>query len=462
MKKLRYSEGVMCWGGWPKRIAVCIAFSWLAGIVEGQIRRGPGPRPESNRHFRMAMTAIQAAPGATLPYTNSSAQYTMRDLAPNVDMISLLGEYIGIPFAQFSQSSTPDPADPWTVTASAMALEATTSGKPIMLQLALSRESVVGEALNRNGTLQVLQSWLPPCVDFSLPAMAYLGDAYVNYVTWMSRQFKPAWLVVTVEINAYYDQCGGNTAGWQALAAIERRAYEAARAQLPDAVIFPSFALEPLYNNTLNGWNQDEYQALAGLEKDRFGISTYPEGLTNAAGAFIAPSDLPSDYLTRVRNLNPEEAALVISETGWNSDSIAANYQSSTTQQPSCVNPFLPSSEENTSAYLQFVLDSAERGSFDLVTWWSSRDLIQYTEMGVCLPAAAPPAYIACAGDVWCVQLNEAENNVDGTWGPGWNEFQYKAFGTMGLQRYDGSQKSTLLTQWQKTLALPSPPHRAI
>ena len=69
----------------------------------------------------------------------------MRDLAPNVDMISLLGEYIGIPFAQFSQSSTPDPADPWTVTASAMALEATTSGKPIMLQLALSRESVVGE-----------------------------------------------------------------------------------------------------------------------------------------------------------------------------------------------------------------------------------------------------------------------------------------------------------------------------
>lgn len=400
----------------------------------------------------MAMSPIQATPGAVVPYANSSPSYPLKQMAGTVDMISLLGEYLGIPFPEFTASSTIDSTHPWTVAMSALAQEATGSGVPILLQLALSRQNVVGLASNQNGVLHVQQSWTPGCADFSDPKLASLGTAYVNYVTWMARHFKPAYLVVAVEINLYYDQCGGDTPGWRALVSIERLAYEAARKELPNAVIFPSVALEPLYNGTLNGWNQAEYNALAGLERDRFGISTYSFGTPTSTG-FAAPADLPPDYLTRVKDLNRGEVPIAITETGWISDSISVNYQNS------CVNPFLPSSTAATAAYLDFVLESARRGAFDLVTWWSSRDLIPSSVMTQCMATAAPPSYSACAGDVWCTEVNKARNNDGGIWGPGWDEFTYKAFGTMGLLTFTGAPKGNLPAVWKSELAIPHTKH---
>jgi len=396
----------------------------------------------------MSSTSVQAYPGQAPLYQNDSQSFTLNTLSADVDVIALFPEYLGIPFTEFAQSAGPAVDDPWTMQMTALANSAKSTGKPLMLELVLTRDFPVANAVNSNGSLELQPDWAPTCMDLTNAQYATVGLAYVNYATWIANAFSPKYLVIMIENNLYYVHCGGNTASWQALVNIERTAYDAVKAQFPGMIVFPSFKLEDLYDQSLAGFDQAEYGALANLKRDRLGIATYPFGIQLSYG-FANPYELPSDYLTRVRDLNPSEPPIVITETGWNSASLAISYNSA------CYPNLIYSDPSFENAYSQFLIYSGYVGGFDAIAWWSDRDLIDSSVMNVCPSQATPPAFPECNGDTWCVAINNARTAPSPGWSPAFAELAFKAFGSMGLRNYDGTPKSGEWSLWNQFLALP-------
>jgi hypothetical protein len=329
-----------------------------------------------------------------------------------------------------------------------LANEAKGAGKPLMVEIVLTRDFPVANAVNSNGSLELQSGWAPTCMDFTSSLYSTVGPAYIRYATWIANTFSPKYLVIMVENNLYYVHCGGNTASWQTLVNIERSAYDAVKVQFPSMIVFPSFKLEDLYDQSLTGFDQTEYAALANLKRDRLGIATYPFGIQLSSG-FANPYELPSDYLTRVRDLHPLEPPIVITETGWNSASIAISYNSA------CYNNLIYSDPSFEIAYSQFLIYSGYKGGFDLISWWSDRDLIDSSVMNNCYPQATPPAFPECNGDIWCDAVNSARTAPSAGWSPAFAELAFKAFGAMGLRNYDGTQKTGEEVLWNQYLALP-------
>jgi hypothetical protein len=328
----------------------------------------------------------------------------------------------------------------------ALASAAKATGKPVMLQTVLTRDIFVAKAINEGGKLVIQQGWIKGCADLTSSQYSGLGDAYVNYATWMARTFSPKYMVIMVEMNLYYVHCGGNTASWQALTALENRVYAAVKTVNSAIITFPSFKLEDLYDQSLNGFNQPQYAALASLKRDRLGLATYPYAIPSGSG-FVNPYQLPIDYLARVRNLNPSEPRIVITETGWNSAGLSVLYQGN------CFVNFVYSDASWQAAYLQLLLYSAYVDNFDHISWWSDRDLIPANVMTGCFPLSSPP-YQECNGNAWCQVIN-VWRGTDNGWTPGFAEVAFKAFGTLGLRQYDGTSKPAALALWQRFLALP-------
>lgn len=403
---------------------------------------------QTSRPFEMSSTAIQAYPNEAPLYENGSSAFTLNTLSPDVDVVTLFPEYLGIPFAEFALSSTPPANEPWTIQVTSLANAAKLAGKPLMVEIVLTRDIPVANATNTNGMIELQSNWAPTCMDFTSSLYSTVGASYINYATWIAKTFSPKYLVLMVENNLYYVHCGGATASWQALVNIERSAYDAVKSQFPTMIVFPSFKLEDLYDQSLNGFDQPEYAALANLKRDRLGIATYPFGIQLSSG-FANPYELPSDYLTRVRDLHPLEPPIVITETGWNSASIAVSYNSA------CYTNLIYSDPSFETAYSQFLIYSGYTGGFDLITWWSDRDLIDSSIMNSCYPQATPPAFPECNGEIWCNAINNARTSPSPGWSPAFAELAFKAFGAMGLRNYDGTQKPGEWTFWHQFLALP-------
>jgi hypothetical protein len=188
------------------------------------------------------------------------------------------------------------------------------------------------------------------------------------------------------------------------------------------------------------------WAAMAGLSRDRLGISSFPWYPGN-------PYALPLDYFTRINDRYPSEPRVVITETAWNSETIS--YLSQLTK--TCTD-FLYSEPSFQSAYLNFLIYSAYAGNFDMITWWSDRDMIEGTLMSTCQPAAPPPDFTECNGDFWCIGINYSRANPV-PWPLPNGELIYKAFGSLGLRYYDGTPKPELFDTWEHFLTLPvSPP----
>ncbi|HYR44207.1 MAG TPA: hypothetical protein VER98_14355, partial [Terriglobia bacterium] len=253
---------------------------------------------QTSRPFRMSATAVQAYPGEPSLYQNYSATFPFSGLSRDVDVITLFPEFLGIPFDVFAQSATPPETDAWTIQMNALANAANSMGKPLMVEIVLTRQFPVTRAVSAGDTLLLQTDWAPTCFDLTRPEYSTIGTAYVNYAKWIARTFAPLYLVIMVENNLYYVNCGGDTPSWQALVGIERQAYDAVKAQFPSMIVFPSFKLEDVYDQSLTGFNETEYSAFANLKRDRLGISTYPFGIRLSSG-FANPYQLPLDYLSR-------------------------------------------------------------------------------------------------------------------------------------------------------------------
>ncbi len=403
---------------------------------------------QTSRPFAMASTAIQAVPGDGALYKNHSAAFSFQTLAQDADIVSVFPEYLGVPFDLFAVAANPPAGHPWTVQMTALARAAKAAGKPIMLQTVLARDVVVAKASANGTALQIEAGWAPRCADFAAAQYAHVTPAYLNYVSWMAKTFAPRYFVIMIEANLYYVHCGGNTPSWRKLVAIERSAYDTVKFQNPSMIVFPSFKLEDLYGQTLMGYDQAQFTAMASLKRDRLGLATYPYGMQLSPSNFANPYQLPPDYLTRLRDKNPTQPKIVITETGWNSEPISIFADA-------CYHNFLYSAASYASAYLSFLLQSAHIGQFDAVTWWSGRDLIPANVMTTCYPLGTPPSYPACNGEKWCKAVNLAKAAPTGGATAAFAELAFKAFGTMGLRRYDGTPKAGLHNTWRRFLALP-------
>jgi hypothetical protein len=298
-----------------------------------------------------------------------------------------------------------------------------------------------------------MEEWPPAfrCYDFSeadTPGSdaAAKRTAYLRYVRWMVERFAPHYINVAVEINLFAKDCH-NAKAWQALAALERDAYDMAKSIRPGAVVFPSIQIDHLYDEHLDGFNLAKYQQLAGLKRDRFAISTYPYFLRKPGDQPVSPADLPGDYFTRAADYGGEQ--VLIAETGWNSHPIFVRHPPPLDQCAPLDHAF---SEAQQAQYLDLVLRAAQAHQMELVTWWSDRDLIPPEVMSTCYPVAPFP-FAECGQDHWCQVVNFFRI-AGGTHPPILVDILFKVFGRMGLRDYDGTPKPLIWERWQQARRL--------
>jgi hypothetical protein len=437
-----------------RKRAIAVASSALA-LVAVTARAQVPPRrlsPPPNLHvvdttprpFLLSAGAIQNWPGEE-PFSQLThpPDYTFADLAKDVDVPALFVEHYGLPWDEFADDADPPATHNWTRTMTRLAQAARATGKPLSLQMVLSRDKAAGKAVSRaDGRIEVISDWSGACYAFKDHPDA--ARAYVNYVAWMVRTFQPKYVNVAVEIDKAYRACGAGPV-WDGIVNVERRAYDAAKAAKADVVAYVSVNAEDLYSESLTGFDQALYGALSNLKRDRFGLSTYPSGTKRANGVRATPVDLPDDYFTRARRINPKEAPIVIAETGWNSRDLKLG-------PPAACVTVAASSETMQDAYLQALLRAADAQDIELVTWWSQRDILPTQVMDTCYPEAPPPGFDGCGGDLWCLGINIYRRIAPSN--PSFGDVVFKGFGSMGL--YDRGGKARAARQrWRAALERP-------
>lgn len=97
------------------------------------------------------------------------------------------------------------------------------------------------------------------------------------------------------------------------------------------------------------------------------------------------------------------------------------------------------SSEADATDYLKIVMETARKYDMPLVNWYSYRDMIPVEFMTACPCKLQGEAY------EFCDYVRQWDWYP---WGKFMEELNLKRYGTMGLRRYDGSNKTLLMDQW--------------
>jgi hypothetical protein len=394
------------------------------------------------RSFKLASGGVQLL--VTGPATGF--QITAADLATDVDVIEVHQEYYGVPWDSFA-AGTPPPSV-WASQMQSIATTAQMTNRPIFLSISMlngERDSLAAKTVIDNGQVQTTDHWAAHCYDFSTAAdAASVKAAYLAYVDYMIDLFKPAYLNVAVEVNLFFENCPSVAAG---VIDVANAAYDEAKTKKSDVVAFPSIQIDHLYGYTSACAGGDagtadretcfeaNYSVISPLKRDRFAMSSYPP-----LNSFKSPSDVPADWFSRGPSENNETP--LIAETGWNSSSLVANLDGN------CLTVFT-NTDADEEAYLDFVLNSAESQKIDVVNWWSDRDLVVSSYMTDC-PCTFDPT--------WCAVLDEfrgGDAGADAGTTAFLGEVLSKAFGTMGLRNYDGTEKPTVYGRWQAALVRP-------
>jgi len=393
---------------------------------DGAVSSDAGARPQ------LAVTGAQLlVSGPAL-----GLQLTPADVVEDADVVAIHQEFYGIPWAAFEARSAPPPE--WVQRMDQLAALGRDQHKPVFLSISPlngTRERLAATTRIENGSVETDDATSAPCYDFRTAADgAAKRAAYLGYVDYMVEKFDPAYLTVAIEVNLFFEKCPSATAG---VIDVINAAYAAVKAKRASRVVFPSFQIDHLY-----GYSEDscpdpsnraacfdaQYAVLEGIERDRFAISSYP-----FLNGVSSPDDLPADWFVRAAQRRDER--VVIAETGWLSTPLVA--KSST---GSCA-PVFAYGTAHSAGYLRRVLSDASTLGIELVTWWSDRDLVVTEFMDNC------PCNIGAA---WCGVLDvfrgpPPTGPVDTQF---FGEVLLKAFGSMGLRRYDGTPKPELMTLW--------------
>lgn len=354
----------------------------------------------SARAQQWSATTVQAVPGHE-PF------YAMTSVDVPTPRLTVWAEHYGVPWDAFAAASSPPSFWGWTQTMQAIASGARATGKPLDLQLLLTRDKPADHAV-ATGVVA-----MPACMDLG----AY-RVAYGRYVAWMVQLFRPSTVNVAVEISRYATVCGTG-AGWASAVAVANEGYTRAKKARPAAVTYVSIQAEDLYAHALTGFDESLYSALAGLQRDRFGLSMYPQVLVDDD-----PARLPDDYLSRARDRHPTEKPVVVAETGWLSAPLVLG-------TPDACWTALTGSVATQAQYRAWLSARAAADGVSVVTWWSARDLIPTAVMTACVPSTCHP------NDSWCAAINAFRV----AFGLPAGDLIFKAFGAMGISGYAGDAK---------------------
>jgi hypothetical protein len=381
---------------------------------------------------------LLATSGAQLRVTGErlGLQLTAANLVDDADVFAVHQEFYGIPWSAFEASTAP-PAE-WDALMHELAAQAMAAHKPVFLSISMlngARQRLAATTRIDAGQVKTSDDTTAPCYDFATASdAASKRKAYLRYVEAMVELFQPAFVNLAIEVNLFFEKCPAAAPG---LVEVINAAYDAAKAKRSQAVVFPSFQIDHLYGYSKDSCPDasqrakcfdDHYAQLAGIKRDRFAMSSYP-----FLDQISTPSALPADWFERGAKRGKEQP--LIAETGWLATPLAAKLDAGT-----CTRVF-EYDDAASEAYLRRVLGDAARLEMDLVTWWSDRDLVPIELMTNC----------PCDFDAtWCSVLEVLRGPaVAGT--PEarfYNEVLLKAFGTMGLRRYDGTPRAGHIAAW--------------
>jgi hypothetical protein len=383
---------------------------------------------------------LLATSGAQLLVTGDrlGLQLTAANLADDADVFAVHQEFYGIPWQAFEAGTAP-PAE-WNALMDEFASQAKAASKPVFLSINMlngARERLAATTKIENGQVKTNDETSAKCYDFATaPDRTAKREAYLRYVEAMVERFQPAWLNIAIEVNLFFEKCPAARAG---LIEVINAAYDAAKAKRSKTLVFPSFQIDHLYGYSQDSCPEptmrakcfdDHYAQLSGIRRDRFAMSSYP-----FLNGVSAPSALPADWFERAAARSNERG--LIAETGWLATPLSAKLDNGTCRQ------VFDYADAASEAFLKRVLGDAARAKLELVTWWSDRDLVP-TELMTDCPCEFEPT--------WCTVLDVFRGPpVAGVPEVRFlNEVLLKAFGTMGLRRYDGTPRAGHLAEWKK------------
>ena len=183
------------------------------------------------------------------------------------------------------------------------------------------------------GTLELRQLWIEQAVN-------------------ISRDYHPKYFCIGNEVDTYYWNCSRED--FDNYVSLVRETYDGIKAVSPDTKVFVVFRLDTI--DSYNGWFLIEK-----FDKDKidlFGFTSYPYMLGYPGAAWYErPSDMPSDYYTRITNYTGDKP-IVFSEIGWTSSELLRG-----------------GSEQEQVEFLLWFLEHTRDMPLEIVSWLCLHDL---------------------------------------------------------------------------------------
>ncbi len=180
--------------------------------------------------------------------------------------------------------------------------------------------------------------------------------AYINHANTMIEMFSPDYFAYAIEVNLFYHKTPDR---WEEFMRLAAATYTSIKADHPSLPVFITIQAD--------FFHPEPDKQTAALHEilpytDYIAISTYP--FTNQ----IDQTQLPSNHFSAITNLAPTKP-FAISETAWPAEDITDPYPIT-----------VQGSEESQSAYLEWLIDEANRLGAVFVTWFFTRDYDQFWE----------------------------------------------------------------------------------
>ncbi len=417
----------------------------------------------THRNYLLATGRSQAYPGQQPLFATD----TLSSVGNEADLIHHHMDNYGVPWEIFAQNSEPPMDWEWTQKMVDFAKQAGSTSKEVFLALVLTRAELAAHAkvqIDSNGQKKLLIDDEEPnrtCFDFSSALGQQRKLAYERYVNWMVRTFNPKYINIAIEVNGYWETCVNSltplpTAKWEAVKTVLNAAYDSAKTARADAIVFPSIVISELYGHgkavtcgkpmttddctMLRSKHYDKaYEALSGIKRDRFAVSTYPYLVEyydpNDADGVVSfqPNTLPLDWFSRAGERGQEKT--VVAETGWNSTPMHVLYNNICTQS-------MYFSEQEQLDYLQMLLNSAQNAKIDMINWWSIVDMLPADAMSQCT-----------VSDPLVNQVLSDWRTIDPTT-PWMGEVLLKMYSAMGFKDYNNNKKLAY-NRWMEAVNTP-------
>jgi len=189
---------------------------------------------------------------------------------------------------------------------------------------------------------------LDPQAGFNDPS---LRASLIEYVAYVSTNYKPDYLAIGVEINMLAER---NPVQFQAFASLYREAYEVAKKNNPKGRVFPTFQLEDI-EGTFETSHSPHWEIVDSFRgaMDVLAISTYP-----FLGDVRTADELRPDWIAQLKSHFAGE--IIIAETGYASAPVEGKANVGT--------------EEDQRAYLERLLSDAQANGIAAVVWTAALD----------------------------------------------------------------------------------------